>query len=267
MTEQTDSHFQRLISLIAGALMPPAGARRVALAYAYGALCHAIFAVAVLAMIVAMYFGMSRSLGAVPWPWAALVNLALLLQFPLAHSFLLSRRGRAWLGWLAPAGEGARLGTTTFAIVASVQLILLFGFWTPSGIIWWQADGAAYWVLIAAYTASWLLLIKATWDAGMEVQSGALGWMSLAADRKPRFPPMPQTGLFRLIRHPIYVAFALTIWTVPTWTPDQLAVAIALTSYCLVAPLLKERRLARRHGAGFDAYRARTPYALPWRKP
>ncbi|MEL7100721.1 MAG: isoprenylcysteine carboxylmethyltransferase family protein, partial [Pseudomonadota bacterium] len=164
-------------------------------------------------------------------------------------------------------GEGARLGTTTFAIVASVQLILLFAFWTPSGTIWWQADGTVYWLLVAAYAASWLLLIKATWDAGMEVQSGALGWMSLAADRSPQFPPMPDSGTFRVIRHPIYVSFALTLWTVPTWTPDQFALAVTLTAYCLLAPVLKERRLARRHGAAFEAYRARTPYALPWSKP
>ncbi|MEO0937040.1 MAG: isoprenylcysteine carboxylmethyltransferase family protein [Pseudomonadota bacterium] len=256
-------HFRRIWTLIRGAALPPAGTGRIALAYAYGVLCHGLFAVAVLAMIAAMFFGMSRSLGAVPWPWAGIVNALLILQFPAMHSLLLTRWGRTALGWLAPRGEGARLGTTTYATVASVQLILLFAFWTPSGVVWWQAEGLALWLLCGAYAASWLLLIKASWDAGAEVQSGALGWMSMAADKAPRFPPMPTKGTFRLIRHPIYVAFALTLWTVPTWTPDQLAVAITLSAYCLLAPMLKERRLAQRHGAAFEAYKARTPYALP----
>jgi methanethiol S-methyltransferase len=56
-----------------------------------------------------------------------------------------------------------------------------------------------------------------------------------------------------VIRQPIYVAFALTLWTVPVWTPDQLALALSLTAYCLLAPRLKERRFAARYGDRFHA--------------
>ena len=73
-------------------------------------------------------------------------------------------------------------------------------------------------------------------------------------------------GLVRLIRQPIYVGFALTLWTVPVWTPDQLALALSLTAYCLIAPRLKERRFATRYGARFDRYRARVPYVIPCRR-
>ena len=74
-----------------------------------------------------------------------------------------------------------------------------------------------FWAVLTAYAASWLFLVKASWDAGAEVQSGALGWLSLMANRKPRFPDMPQAGTFGLIRQPIYLAFALTTWLVPVW--------------------------------------------------
>jgi protein-S-isoprenylcysteine O-methyltransferase Ste14 len=69
--------------------------------------------------------------------------------------------------------------------------------------------------------------------------------------------------LFRLIRQPIYVAFAMTLWTVPVWTPDQLMLAVCFTAYCLLAPRLKERRFAARYGDRFDRYRAEVPYVLP----
>jgi steroid 5-alpha reductase family enzyme len=105
--------------------------------------------------------------------------------------------------------------------------------------------------------------MKASWDAGAEVQSGALGWMSLMARIRPVFPDMPTQGLFRLIRQPIYVAFALTLWTVPVWTPDQLSLAVSYTAYCLLAPRLKERRFAARYGDRFQRYRATVPYAVP----
>ena len=259
----TDPRIARLITLIRAALGAPAGAGRIALALTFGALCHTLFAAGVLAMIVAMFFGLGESLGTVPWPMAALANAALIVQFPLAHSLFLTPRGGRVLARLIPGRHGQTLATTTYAIIASAQLLALFALWTPSGIIWWRAEGAAFWAMTAAYAASWLILLKASFDAGAEVQSGALGWMSLLARIRPVFPDMPTQGLFRLIRQPIYVAFALTLWTPPVWTPDQLVLATAFTAYCLLAPRLKERRFAARYGARFDRYRATVPYALP----
>ena len=253
----------RLVALVTGTVRPPPGRGRLAVAWFYGLLCHTIFALAVLAMIIAMFFGMSESLGRVPAPWHLLANAALVIQFPLVHSLLLTRRGGRVLGRLAPSRHARTLTTTTYAIVASVQLLLLFVFWTPSGIVWWRAEGTAFVAVCLAYGASWALLVKASYDAGAEVQSGALGWMSLAQNTSPAFPDMPETGLFRIIRQPIYVAFALTLWTVPVWTPDQLALASALTFYCLAAPRLKERRFERRYGERFRRYKNRVPYAIP----
>jgi methanethiol S-methyltransferase len=262
-----DPRVARLATLVGAAIRPPPGALRIALALAFGILCHILFAAAVLAMIAAMYFGLSRSLGAVPWPWAAAANAFLILQFPLVHSLLLSARGEYLLARLVPGPHGATLATTTYAIVASAQLLALFALWTPSGIVWWQASGTAFWAISAAYGASWLLLLKASFDAGAEVQSGALGWMSLMARMRPRFPDMPTRGLFRVVRQPIYAAFALTLWTVPVWTPDQLALAVSFTAYCLLAPRLKEKRFAQRYRMRFLRYRARVPYILPRLRP
>jgi protein-S-isoprenylcysteine O-methyltransferase Ste14 len=253
--------------LLAGAICPPPGPGRIALALAMGLLAGTLFAAAVLTMIVAMASGLSLGLGTLPWPWAALANVALIVQFPLLHSLLLTRRGRAALARLVPGPHGATLATTTYALIASVQLLLLFGLWTPSGVVWWRAEGVALWLLLAAYGSAWLLLLKASLDAGAEVQSGALGWLSLLQGVRPVFPDMPEHGLFRVIRQPIYVSFALTLWTVPVWTPDQLALAFAYTAYCLLAPRLKERRFRALYGERFRAYQGRVPYALPLPRP
>lgn len=262
-----DPRIAGLLALVAAALKPPHGLARIAAALLLGLLCHSLFAAAVLAMIAAMFFGMSRSFGTLEWPWAAIANAFLILQFPLAHSLLLTRRGERALVRAVPGPHGATLATTTYAIVASAQLLALFALWTPSGVVWWRAEGFAFWTISAAYAASWLLLLKASFDAGAEVQTGALGWMSLLARIRPVFPDMPTRGLFRLIRQPIYVAFALTLWTVPVWTPDQLAVAISFTLYCLLAPRLKEKRFAERYRDRFQHYREQVPYALPRLRP
>ena len=259
----TDPRIARLVTLIRAALRPPSGSGLIAVALMFGAICHTVFAAGVLAMIAAMFFSLSESFGNVPWPWAALANGALIVQFPLAHSLLLTGPGGRLLARLIPGPHGQTLATTTYAIIASAQLLALFALWTPSGIVWWRAEGVAFWMVSAAYATSWLILLKASFDAGAEVQSGALGWMSLLARIRPVFPDMPTSGLFRLIRQPIYLAFALTLWTPPFWTPDQLVLAISFTAYCLFAPRLKERRFAARYGARFDRYQAEVPYMMP----
>jgi hypothetical protein len=195
-----DPRIARLVALIMAAIKPPEGAARIALVLRMGFVCHMTFAAAILAMIAAMYFGLRESFGTVTWPWAALANLALIVQFPLVHSILLTKRGGRLLSRLIPRSNGGTLATTTYAIIASAQLLALFTLWTPSGIVWWRAEGAVLWVLTTAYAASWLLLTKSNFDAGAEVQSGALGWMSLLGRIRPVFPDMPTLGLFRLIR-------------------------------------------------------------------
>ena len=237
------------------------------LALAYGVACHGLFALAVSVMIYQMAFGLSRSWGALPAPWRWITNSLLLLQFPFAHSFLLSDRGRVVLRALAPAALGADLSTTSYVIVASLQIFLLFGFWSPSGIIWWQAEGWTLTMMIALYTAGWLLLLKSMFDAGITLQTGALGWWAVYRNTRPAYPPMPTRGLFRVCRQPIYVSFAITLWTVPVWTPDQFVLAVVLSAYCLTGPLRKEARFTQMFGREFEAYRARHPYWLPFPRP
>ena len=192
------------INLIKAAANPPAGTARILVALGFGFICHATFAIAILAMIVAMFFGLSESLGIVPWPWALLANLMLIVQFPVVHSVLLTAQGGRLLSRLIPGPYGVTLATTTSATIASAQLLALFALLTPSGIVWWRAEGLALWALTTAYAAGWLLLTKGSFDADAEVQSGALGWMSLLARIRPIFPDMHTLGLFGLIRQPFY---------------------------------------------------------------
>ena len=100
-------------------------------------------------------------------------------------------------------------------------------------------------------------------DAGMATQTGFLGWSAVFRGRRPVYDPMPTQGLFKYTRQPIYLAFALTTWTVPTWTTDQLILALWFTSYCVFGPYFKEKRYQRRYGEKFESYRKQTPYFLP----
>ena len=236
---------------------------RRAIALAYGLLCHGLFAAGVGMMMYQMYFGMSRSWGDLAPHLGWLANAILLIQFPVAHSLLLSKRGRSFLTKLAPRKFGDHLHVTTYVIVASLQVLALFLLWTPTGVTWWEASGAMLWLLTALYAASWFLLGKAIFDAGFTLQTGSLGWWAVYRNRRPAYPGMPTQGLFTLCRQPIYLAFACTLWTVPVWTPDQLLIATVLTAYCVIGPLFKEARSASLFGEAFADYRKIHPYLIP----
>lgn len=242
-----------------------AAQRRVAAAY--GIACHASFAAGVCAMMAGLYTGMTFGLGRLHGAWAILGDFLLLAQFPLAHSLLLSTRGRRWLSHLAPLGLGNALGTTTYATIASWQLLATFVLWSPLGQPWWTPRGATLAALSVAYGFAWLLLLKTMTDAGLAVQTGYLGWGAVVRGRSPAYGPFRPRGTFRWVRQPVYVAFALTLWTAPVWTVDHLLLAATWTAYCVLAPRHKERRYLRAHGERFERYRELVPYWVPKRRP
>ena len=140
-----------------------------------------------------------------------------------------------------------------------MQVALLFLGWSPSGIIWWQAQGFALTTLCTLL--SWLLLLKAIRDAALRAAnrpSGLVGRLSEgSAMLRPHAPAwsspfLPATNLRRLC----YDTLDGT-----SVTPDQLEVAaVVLTLYCVTGPLLKERRFSRRFGEQFRAYQRWVPY-------
>jgi protein-S-isoprenylcysteine O-methyltransferase Ste14 len=232
-----------------------------------GLACHLSFGLGVLAMIVGLATGMQLGLGPFRGAWAVVADLVLLAQFPLLHSVLLSERGRSWLARLAPLGLGAALGTTTYATIASLQLLATFVLWSPIGSWQWHPGGAALAASVLAYAGAWLLLLKTMFDAGLDVQTGFQGWGAVSRGRKPEFRDFAPRGSFRWVRQPVYVAFALTLWTGPVWTIDHVLVAFAWTMYCMVAPRHKERRYSQYYGERFAHYRTLVPYWIPRRRP
>lgn len=238
------------------------GNRRRLLALLMGLLNHGTFLVAVAAMLWGLFNGLTSGRGPFTGTGAWLANTLLVLQFPLLHSFLLTARGRAAMARLFGT-HGRTLAPTTYTWSAALQILAVFALWSPSGTVWWQPHG----VWLAAHTglflSAWVFLLKALYDGGMGLQTGSIGWLALMRGTRPNFPALPTRGTFALCRQPIYLGFALTLWTGPVWTPDRLLLALAWTTYCVIGPRHKERRFLAFHGEEFARYQRRVPYMLP----
>ncbi|MDF7806738.1 FAD-dependent monooxygenase [Pontiellaceae bacterium B12219] len=232
-------------------------------ALSYGITCHLIFAAAVVSMALALFSGMRIGIG--PFRgWASLsANVALMASFPLFHSWCLSPKGRRFMSKLVPLGIGPKLSWTVFATISSLQLLSVFWLWSPSGEVWWEASKGWKIAIALAAGTSWVLLGKSMSDAQLGVQTGYVGWSSVFLNRKATYKPFATKGLYKYVRQPIYISFALLLWLTATWTPDQLVLALTWTGYCVVGAALKEKRFLRYFGDAFRKYQAQVPFWFP----
>ena len=226
-----------------------------------GLLCHITFIVAIALMAYMLFWGMTRAIFPLGSP-ALLVNFCLVLSFPVLHSLLLTRGGRRFIASLLPAAIGGKMVTTVYSLIASIQLIVIFVFWTPMGTAWFVPSGSLLiaWSLI--YALSWALLARSIWEAGMGLQMGWIGWLAVVRERPVVYPPACFSGLHGKCRQPIYESFALILLTAPVWSLDRLIITLFWVAYCLVGPLFKEQRFKKIYGAQFEQYQQRVPYYL-----
>lgn len=230
------------------------------LALIVGSLCHIAFFAAVGLMFQGLYGGMSVATGGLHGCWAVVGDLFLVVQFPLVHSLLLSAPGRSFLARLFPGDVGRRLVSTTFVLVASLQLIALFTLWSPLSEWQWQPSGVVGDIWLVAYCGAWLFLSVAMCQAGLATQMGYLGWWSVVRGKEPAYPHLNTKGLYRICRHPVYLAMLLVAWSGPVWTWDHICIGSVFLLYCVLGPVLKERRYGRRFGVAFEHYKSTTPF-------
>lgn len=234
-------------------------------AISLGITCHLLFLGAVSLMAWSIFYGMTKAVSPIGGEVGRYLNLLLLFQFPIVHSILLTKNGQNFLRSLTFNRFGYDLNTTWFALFSSLQLSLVFIFWTPSAGHAISPHGLTLTLWGAVYAGSWLLLAKTMFDAGLALQLGSLGWMAVAKEVRPKYPVMPKTGTFRFCRQPIYLAFFLIILTAPFWGLDHLILLLIWGAYCFIGPLLKERRYQKIYGNNFDEFKKLTPYIIPRR--
>ncbi len=232
-------------------------------ALAWGVICHMLFVCAIGAMAYSLFNGMQVGYGLFQGYWAWIVNFLLLLSFPFGHSLALSSRGKRLLQKITPFELGKELLSTTFVSLSSLQLMFIFFAWSPSGLIWWEAPVRCLYILIPLAGVFWALLGKSMYDAQLSVQLGYLGWLSILKNKQPNYESFSRKGIYRKIRQPIYLSFALILWTSSVWSVDQLILASGWTAYCFFGAKIKEKRFLRFFGNPFSEYQKEVPFWIP----
>jgi protein-S-isoprenylcysteine O-methyltransferase Ste14 len=71
------------------------------------------------------------------------------------------------------------------------------------------------------------------------------------------------TGMYRLVRHPLYTTGLVILWLAPQMTVNRLVLIICLSLYIFIGAYFEERKLGRDFGPVYAEYKARTPMFLP----
>jgi len=153
-----------------------------------------------------------------------------------------------------------------YNIIAAISLmpVTLLLLLPPSPIVW-QLEGPAALLLLALQGVGALGLLVSL----MQIDLGRfLGLSQLVAYLRGDPLPLPpeslqEGGVYKLVRHPLYLFSLLLIWPQAIMTQGLLAFNIGATLYFVIGSRLEEQRMIRVFGDQYQAYRQRVPWLVP----
>jgi methanethiol S-methyltransferase len=190
---------------------------------------------------------------------AIVVDLLLLGIFAIQHSIMARPVFKRWWAKTLPVA----CQRSTYVLLSSLILLLLFWQWRPIPNPVWQIDGIAAWLLIGVYWLGWLIVFASTFMIDHFDLFGLR--QALCALRRAELPghSFRTPLLYKLVRHPLMLGFLLAFWATPEMTAGHLLFAIMTTAYILVALQFEERDLIAEFGTTYQQYRRRVPMLLP----
>ncbi len=229
----------------------------------YGVFCYAVFfATFLYAIGFVGNFWVPKAMDsprAGSQPVALAINLGLLALFALQHS-VMARPAfkRAWTRVIPESAE-----RSTYTLLSSLALIVLFWQWRPLGGVVWNVDNEAGRALLyAACAFGWTLVLVSTFLINhFDLFGLRQVWLQFRG-RPYRPLPFKTPGPYRLVRHPLYVGWFFAFWATPTMTVTHLLFALMTTAYILVAIRLEERDLLDALPE-YAKYRREVPMLVP----
>ena len=233
--------------------------------FAYGVLCHLLFLV--IYAWLACFLGNLLVPSTIDGPAAGgstaaaiVVDLLLLAAFALQHSAMARPAFKRLWTRLVPEP----IERSTYVLISCLVTALLIWQWRPIPLVVWSVQQPVGWWILSALFAVGVLAVPGVslMINHFDLFGTRQVWLYL---RGKEYTPLPfRTPLaYSWVRHPLYVAWALSFWATPTMTAGHLLFAAVLTGYMAAAALVEERDLVAFYGQKYLEYRRRVPMFVP----
>jgi protein-S-isoprenylcysteine O-methyltransferase Ste14 len=233
-------------------------------AFVYGIACYAVFlAVFLYAVGFLGNFGVPKSIDSGPQCsiLAALaIDAGVLALFALQHSVM----ARPWFKrrWTRIVPEPVE--RSTYVLLSSVALGIVFYYWQPLGGVIWNVDNAAGAALIyGLYAVGLSIVLLSTFLLNHFDLFGLRQVYLFLMGRRYTHVKFETPLFYKYVRHPLYIGWMLTFWSAPVMTSAHLFFAVMTTVYMLVAIQFEETDLVAVHGDTYQRYREQVPMLVP----
>jgi protein-S-isoprenylcysteine O-methyltransferase Ste14 len=232
--------------------------------FAYGVGCYLLFLAtyAYLACFVGnLFVPRTIDVGAtLPMAWAVAIDVVLLLAFGIQHSWMARPAFKDRWTRLVPSP----IERSTYVLASCLVLIVLMWLWQPVDIVIWNIrHPVGWWLSMALFATGWLLVPLVSLAINhFDLFGVRQVWLHLTG--RPYTPLAFRTPLpYNLVRHPLYIAWGIAFWAIPTMTVGHLLFAGILSIYMFAASRVEERDLVGHFGSVYEDYRRRVPAFVP----
>jgi methanethiol S-methyltransferase len=192
---------------------------------------------------------------------AFIIDIALIGLFGLQHSGMARRGFKAvWTRVLVPHA----VERSTYVLASSLCLIVLFIFWQPlPSVVWSIQNEMLGRVLIAVSLLGFGVLLVASFLINHFELFGLQQVYQHAKGAESSPIAFKSPGLYKLVRHPIYLGFLIFAWVTPVMTVGHLLFAVGNLVYVLFGMRLEERDLVDQFGDTYRRYQERVRGLVP----
>ncbi len=191
---------------------------------------------------------------------ALLINALLLSVFVVQHTIMARPAFKKWVTQFIPAA----IERSTFVLLASASLILIFAFWRPLPTVLYDVSATwANWPLIVISLLGWALVFGSSFIINhFDLFGLRQVWLHWCG-RPYSHEPFRIVGVYRFVRHPLMVGFFIAFWVTPVMTVGHLFFAVMTTGYIFMGVWFEERDLIAHFGEKYLGYRRKVRAFVP----